>query len=73
MRRLSRILVVAVAVTGLALIGSAVQGLAAVDGRLAEATKQQRQEHMRDVRQLQRPEHPNCPRLRPSGVDMRAL
>ncbi len=73
MGRLSRIVVVVVAVAGLTLIGSAVQGLAAVDGRLAEATKQQRQEHMREVRQLQRPERPGCPRPRPTAVQTRAL
>jgi hypothetical protein len=75
MRRLRRSAVVAVAVAGLALIGSAVQGLAAVDGRLAAATKQQRQERMLQIKQ-QRPQllvpH-NCPNVRARAVQTRAL
>jgi hypothetical protein len=57
---LSRILAVLIAAAGLALVGSAVEGLVAVDGQLEAATKRDRQERVLPVKQ-QRP--PLCPRI----------
>jgi hypothetical protein len=59
MKRLGRIAVVVVASLGLALIGSAVQGMLALDGQLAAATDRDRQERTIEVKQQQRPVCPN--------------
>ncbi|HEY6781454.1 MAG TPA: hypothetical protein VI111_10890 [Thermoleophilaceae bacterium] len=62
MARLRRIAVLVVAAVGVALLGSSVQGLAAVDQQLATATKQERlerqQHRMLRVKQRQRPPCP---------------
>lgn len=60
MRTVRRIAVLVVAALGVALLGSSVQGLAAVDGQLASATKQERLErrHLVQVKQRQRPDCP---------------
>ncbi len=61
MRLVRRIAVLSVVALGMALIGSAVQGLAAVDSQLAAATKQDRIEQRERLVEVRQRARPDCP------------
>jgi hypothetical protein len=71
MRHVRRIFLLAVVALGVALIGSSVQGLAAVDAQLATATKQDRLE--RQQRLIEVKQRPDCAPEQDRKVTTRAL
>lgn len=73
MRTVRRIAVLVVAALGVALLGSSVQGLAAVDGQLASATKQQRLERQQRLVQVKQRQRPDCPPEQADTITTRAL
>lgn len=71
MRHVRRIAVLAVVALGVAMIGSAVQGLAAVDSQLAAATKQDRIEQRQRLVEVEH--RPDCPPEQDRKITTREL
>jgi len=71
MRHVRRIALLAVVALGVALIGSSVQGLAAVDAQLATATKQDKIEQRQRLVEVK--QRPDCPSLQDRKITTREL